>query len=336
MSIFNIFKSQLSKVIEWKEQETKTIWFKYPSERDEIINASKLIIAPGQGCILVYEGQVKDIITDEGIYNLKTDNHPFLTTLSNFRQNFNSEHKLYIYFFRKALVLNQFWGTSNPVKYLDPQYKIPVELGVNGSFSFKISNPEYFYNTVITNVNYINSDYIQSTINNYIPQEITNLLSKSQFSYNEIDVNLNQLSNQLKTAISYAFENLGLEISDFKILGTQFDNATIKRIGNIADITSETQAAKEAGLSYVELEKIRALRDAAKNEGGIAGIGAQLGVGMEIGKQFDLTKEHIKNELNNSTDDYITQLQKINLLLKENIITNDEFELLKKQILSKL
>lgn len=336
MSIFNIFKSQLSKIIEWKEQDAKTIWYKHPSERDEIINASKLIVSPGQGCILVYEGQIKDMISDEGIYNLKTDNHPFLTTLSNFRQNFNSEHKLYIYFFRKAIVLNQYWGTSNPIKYLDPVYKIPVELGTNGSFTFKISNPEFFYKAVIANANYINSDYIQKSINNFIPQEITSLLSKSQFSYNEIDANLNQLSEELKKDISYAFENLGLEICDFKILGTQFDNATIQRIGNIADITSETQAAKEAGLTYTELEKLRALRDAAKNEGGLAGIGAQLGVGMEIGKQFDLTKDNIKTDVSKANEDFVTQLQKLNLLLKENIITNDEFEQLKKQILSKL
>lgn len=336
MSIFNIFKSQLSSVIEWKDQDDKTLWFKHPSERDEVINASKLIVASGQGCILVYEGKVKDVITDQGIYNLKTDNHPFFTTLGNIRQNFNSEHKLYIYFFRTALVLNNYWGTSSLIKYLDPKYNIPVELGANGSYSYKIANPENFYNYIVANSTKVDAQYIQMTINNDIPQEIISVFSASQLSYNEIDANLSQLSVQIKNAINQAFTNLGLEIFDFKILGTHFDEDTITRIGGIADITSQVQAAGEAGLTYVELEKLRALRDAAQNEGGLAGIGAQLGVGMEIGKQFDLTKESITNELQNASEDYVTKLQKLNLLVKEGILTSEEFETMKKEILSKI
>lgn len=98
MSIFNIFSNQLSAVIEWKKPKANVIWWKYPSKRDEIINASKLIVAPSQGCALVYEGSLVEIIEQEGIYNLKTDNHPFIATLVNLRQNFESEHKLKIYF----------------------------------------------------------------------------------------------------------------------------------------------------------------------------------------------------------------------------------------------
>jgi membrane protease subunit (stomatin/prohibitin family) len=85
----------------------------------------------------------------------------------------------------------------------------------------------------------------------------------------------------------------------------------------------------------VELEKLRALRDAAKNEGGLAGIGAQLGVGMELGKQFDLQKEEIKDNIQEEGD-FVEKLQKLQLLLRENIITQDEFDTLKKQILNKI
>ncbi len=74
------------------------------------------------------------------------------------------------------------------------------------------------------------------------------------------------------------------------------------------------------------------MRDAAKNEGGLAGAGTQLGVGMELGKMFDAKKEEtISNEA-----DPVVQLQKLKLLLTEGIITQEEFEAKKKEWLNKL
>ncbi|MFN3020848.1 SPFH domain-containing protein [Chryseobacterium sp. TY3] len=338
MSLFNIFKGQLSEVIEWKPQEPNLLWYKYPSTRDEIKNASKLIIAPGQGCVLVYEGKVENVLEEEGIYNLKTDNHPFLTTLSRLRQNFESEHKVYIYFYRKAQVLNQFWGTSNPIKYMDPEYKIPVELGLNGTFSYVIHDLLHFYENIVANKEKFYTDDLQEIIVNKIPQEIISLIASKKYSFIAIDEQLTNLSKEMSEAINHDVSGLGLQLLDFKILGTTFDAKTVERIGGIAEITSQNRAAQEAGLSYVELEKLRALRDAARNEGGIAGIGAQIGVGMEIGKQFDLKKEEIIKETtdDNNNDDFAQKLQKLNLLLKENIISQEEFDTLKKQILSNL
>ena len=139
MGIFNIFGNQLSIVIRWDNADSTMLWYKYPSKRDEIINASKLIVAPGQGCILVYEGQIADVIETEGSFNLETDNHPFITTLTKLRQNFESEHKLDIYFFRRTQIINQHWGTPSPIKFIDSTYNIPVEIGLNGNFSYRIA-----------------------------------------------------------------------------------------------------------------------------------------------------------------------------------------------------
>ncbi|MEC5143251.1 SPFH domain-containing protein [Chitinophaga sp. 212800010-3] len=335
MSFFNIFSNQLSEVIEWKNQDSEVLWYKHPSKRDEIMNASKLIVAPGQGCILVYEGKVENVLAEEGIYNLKTDNHPFLTTLSRLRQGFTSEHKVYIYFFRRALVVNQSWGTYNPVKYMDPRYEIPIELGANGTFAYRISNPEFFYNNIVANKDEVKSADIREIIVNKLPQEITTFLASSKYSYTDIDAQLSNIGTGLQGLLNKDFESLGLEINDFKILGTQFDEKTIARIGGIADITSQNKAAQEAGLSYTELEKLRALRDAARNPGGLAGIGAQLGAGIEIAKQYEAKKEEVLKE-NEQEGDFVQKLQKLNILLKEQIITQEEFDALKKQILSKI
>lgn len=333
MGILNIFSNQLSAVIEWKNPKPNVIWWKYPSKRDEVINASKLIIAPAQGCALVYEGALVEIIEEEGIYNLKTDNHPFITTLTKLRQNFESEHKLKIYFFRKAQILNQRWGTPSPIKFIDSTYKIPVELGVNGNFSYKIANPKYFYTEIIGETDEFLAETMSQSVAERIPQLIAEIIHEKRYSYIEIDGKIHDIARDISLKINEEYQNLGLALTDFRIVGTQFDEATQERIGRVADVAADIQAAQQAGLDYVELEKLRALRDAARNEGGLAGAGLQFGVGMEIGKKFN---EQTETTLTKGSGDAAEQLRKLKILLDENIITSEDFELKKQEILRKM
>ena len=332
MGLGDFFKRQLSQVIEWKDQSTGLLVYKFPSGNDEIKNASKLIVGPGQGAILVYEGKIADHITVNGIYDISSDNHPFITTLLKLRTNFESEHKLRIYFYRTADNVNLHWGTSQAIKYMDPVYKIPVELGANGSFSFRIADSLRLFNDIIGSKDTYTVDEAKQLLQSRFPQSIAVVLAKSSFSYQEIDSELPNLANSIKEYLNAEAANVGLELTDFKVNGTIFDADTKERIGKVANITAENMAAKEGGLTYVELEKLRALRDAARNEGGLAGAGLQLGVGMEIGKTFDVAKEE---QLNAPAVDAVTKLQQLKLLLDEGIITQEEFDDKKKEWLSK-
>ncbi len=334
MGLGDFFKKQLATVIEWQDQQPELLLYKYPAPTAEIKNASKLIVSPGQGCILVYEGKIKEVITEEGLFNLKTDNHPFITNLLKFAQFFESEHKLGLYFYRKSDIVNQPWGTSSPIKYLDPEYQIPVELGMYGNYSMHIADPMLLFNDIVGNRDQYTASDAKSVITSRIPQTLISHLAKAKLSYLDIDANLDLLSVALKEKLNSEFTSLGLELRDFKIQGTSFDLETQNRIGKIADITAESRAAAEGSLTYLELEKLRALRDAARNEGGLAGAGLQLGFGMEIGKSLEDKKQELSTYSNQT--DPVAQLQKLKLLLDEDILTQEEFDTKKKEILSKM
>ena len=332
MSLGDFFRSQLSQVIEWKDQQPDVLIHKFPSENDEIKNASKLIIAPGQGAILVYEGKVTDHLDQEGIFDIESDNHPFITTLLKLRTNFESEHKLKVYFYRTSEVVNQGWGTSQAVKYIDPVYKIPVELGANGTFSFSITDPLYLFTNVVGSRDKYLVSEARELLQGRFSQNLSSILAKGAISYQHIDAQLPSLSKNIQEQLHPELHNLGFSLTDFKLNGTIFDQATTERIGDIADITAESMAAGEGGLSYIDMEKLKALRDAARNEGGLAGAGLQLGVGMELGKAFDVAKEE---QLNANAPDIVTKLQQLKLLLNEDIITQEEFDIKKKAWLDK-
>ncbi|WP_129714821.1 SPFH domain-containing protein [Pedobacter sp. SYP-B3415] len=333
MGIGDFFRNQFSEVIEWKNQQPDLQVWKFPSDHDEIKNAGKLILSPGQGAILVYEGKVTDHLAEEGIFDIETDNHPFITTLLKLRTGFESEHKLKIWFYRTSETVNQGWGTAQMIKYIDPVYKIPVELGANGTFSFKISNPLYLFSNVVGSKDTYSTAEARELLQNRFPESLSAELAQSGLSYQQIDSRLPELSARIKSHLNTEFSRLGFELTDFKLNGTVFDGETKKRIGKIADITAEAMAAGEGGLTYVEMEKLKALRDAARNEGGLAGAGLQLGIGMEIGKTFDAAKQE---HLNSGAADPVTKLKQLKLLLDEDIITQEEFAAKKKEWLDKL
>ena len=335
MGIANLFRNQLSAVIQWQADKQQYLWYKYPTKTDEIKNASKLIVGPGQGAVLVYEGKVVDVLTEEGTFNLKTDNHPFFTTLVNLRQNFESEHKLHIYFYRKAQVTNQQWGTSSPVKFIDEQYNLPVEMGVNGTFSYQISDVEHFFKDIVGARTEVSNSEIRELILGRLSQNIITTIHKLGYSYNQIDGHLTEIGQELATLLNEETQKLGFTLTDFRVDGTLFDEQTQERIGRIADVTADSQAAQAGGLTYADLEKLRALRDAARNEGGLSGSGVQMGVGLEMGKQMGAATQ-LMNERSSADDDLSRRLARLRLLRDENVITDADYEAKKRELLNEL
>ncbi|MBL1411170.1 SPFH domain-containing protein [Sphingobacterium faecale] len=334
MGLFNFFKKQVATVIEWQPQAPGLLVWKYPAVTDEIKNASKLIIAPGQGCVLVYEGKITDVIDSEGVYNIRTDNHPFITSLLKVAQLFESEHKMGLYFYRKAEVVNQGWGTSSPIKYMDDYYKIPIQLSAFGNFSYRLGDAGRFFTEYVGSQDRYSTESFREAIQARIQQVLTSCFAEEKMPYTKIDAEIARLSTIMKDRLIQDFETFGLVLRDFRIEGNSFDEETQTRIGKIADITADRHAASEGGLSYVELEKLRALRDAAKNEGGLAGAGVGLGAGMSLGKVFSNSIDEVTQPTVGV--DPMEQLRKLKLLLDENIITQEEFEQKKKEYLNKL
>lgn len=327
---FNFFRGQLAEVIQWADPQPGALLWQYPSADNEIKDASKLLVGPGQGVLLVYEGQVADVLDTEGLYNLQTDNYPFITTLLRLRTGFESEHKLRLYFYRRAENVNQLWGTATPVKYLDPVYHMAVELGANGNFSFRLANARRFFTEVAGVSDSYSVVQARLLLQSRIGPVITTQLAAMGFSYQQLDAQLTALSESLRTALAADFAQLGVELTDFRLSGTVFDAATQQRIGRVSDVIADTQAATAAGLSYAELEKLKALREAARNPSGLAGAGLQLGAGAELGRLLAT-----QSDAPTTPPDPAEQLQKLKQLLDAGVITAEDFEAKKKEWLNK-
>ena len=327
MDILNQFKS----VIQWEDPRKEELFIKYTAKGDEIKNASKLILQPGQGCVLTYEGKIEGVFDEAGTYDLKSDNKPFLTSLKKFlKLQDGSEHVVGIWFYRKADILNMRWGTRVPISYTDPVYTFPILLTAFGNYSIRITKPQYFFENVIAGEETFCHGELKEIFLSRIVQPITDYLANAKFSYVDIDSNLNNIAKETKEKTTDIFKNLGFEVLDFRIEGSMFDKETLARIGKISDMQAEVLAAKIAGINYTEHQQLQAMRDAANNENGGAGIlmGMNAGVGAGI-----VMSQGNQQQNTTQTESLMDKLKKLKELFEMELITEVEFTEKKKAIL---
>lgn len=337
MGLFNAIKSQLRSVIQWENPSPQDIFWRWSEAGDEIKTASKLIVGPGQGCIFVYQGKVESVITDEGITELRTGNVPFWTTLSRYMQGFKSEYTVGIYFFRTAKILNQKWGTPSMIKYQDPVYKFPVGLRAFGNYSFRITQPGPFFSQVTGACSHYTVDEFRTVMGSRIVQPLADFLAEGAWSYAQIDSQRNEIAEGLNQRLVTEFANLGFALEDFRMEGTGFDDDTMRRINRISDMTAEAQAAQAAGLNYAQLQQLDAMKAAAANPGAGAGMGMGMGAGVAFGQMM---AQGMAGTMGTQaapaapSEDPVEKLGKLKKMVDAGLITQDEYDAKKKEILA--
>lgn len=326
-------KNQFRSVIQWENPNEDQLFIKYKEEGDDIKNASKLILQPGQGCILTYEGKVQGVLDEAGMYDLKTDNTPFLTTIKKFLTlRDGSEHILGIWFYRKADIVNMRWGTRVPVAYTDPIYTFPILLSAFGNYSIRIIKPKAFFENIIAGQEVYCHYDLREIFLSRMSGTITDYLANAKFSYVDIDSNLNQMALAAQEKTASIFSDLGFEVLDFRIEGTKFDDETQVRIGKVSDVQAEVKAAQIAGINYTEHQQIQAMRDAANNQSGAAGM--FMGMNAGAGASNLMNKNTAEN--NSFSESPMDKLKKLKELFEMELITEAEYAAKKKAVLGEM
>lgn len=330
--IKSVIKDQFKSVIQWENPNENELFIKFNDKGDEIKNASKLILQPGQGCILTYEGKIVGVLDEEGVYDIKSDNKPFLTTLKKFlKLQDGSEHIVGIWFYRKADILNMRWGTRVPIAYTDPVYTFPILLSAFGNYSIRITEPQYFFENVIAGQEVYCHHHLKEVFLSRITQNISDYLANAKFSYVDIDSNLNAIASEIREKTEEVFSNLGFKILDYRIEGTQFDQETLDRIAKISDMQAEVKAAQIAGINYTEHQQLQAMRDAANNEGGGAGILMGMNAGVNAGNM--MTQNANQQQSAPQTESPVEKLKKLKEMFEMELITEQEYADKKQKIL---
>ncbi len=334
MGIKTALKNQFRSVIQWENPQPWQIFHRFTNRGDELKNASKLILQPGQGCIFSYEGKIVDVFQEEGIYNISTDNTPFITTLKKLMNAFESEHKVGLWFFKNNEITNIRWGTRIPITYNDPIYSFPVHLRGFGNYSIQIADAKAFFTNIVGGMEDYYCAELQELFLSRISQPISNYLANAKFSYAEIDSNIEEIAQHAQQKTKTIFHDLGFDLIDFRIEGTSFDEETNQRIGEISNVQADAKAAQIAGVDFAELQKLKALRDAAKNEGN-AGASMSLLAGLHLGNNLQ-PQQSQENNPNHAKESIPEKLKQLKELFEAELISEQDYAAKKKELLDQL
>jgi membrane protease subunit (stomatin/prohibitin family) len=281
MGLFNAIKRQLLKVIEWNDNNQDAIVYRFPMEdRTEIMNGCRLIVRESQAAVFVKEGRIADVF-NPGSYKLATNNLPILTALGAWAYGFESPFKAEVYFVNTKQFINQKWGTSNPAMMRDKEFGM-IRVRGFGKYSYRVSDPVKMMKEIFgTNQDY-RTESLEEHFRSLIVSGFSDALGESQIPALDLAANYKELSDVLKKTMKEDFDAFGIEIIQMVIENVSLPEEVEKTIDKR---TSMGVLGDKMG-TYMQYQSAEAIREAARNEGGVAGAGVGLGAGLGMGQMF--------------------------------------------------
>ena len=277
--IKNIVTSQLIDVIEWTDDSSNTLVHKYDMNGKEIMMGAQLTVRESQLAIFVNEGQLADVF-QPGRHELTTQNMPILTALKAWKYGFNSPFKSDVYFINTRQFMDRKWGTSNPVMMRDADFGM-IRIRAFGSFSFRVTDATAFMKECFgTNKLYTVED-VEGQIKSMVVSGLSDAIAQSKIPALDIAANYDELGDFCRQALNPKVEALGLSLTSFVI-----ENVSLPE--NVEKAMDERTSMGVLGdmNTFAQYQAAQAMREAANNQNGMAGMGMGMGAGMGMGQMF--------------------------------------------------
>lgn len=332
MALSDFIKKQFIDVIHYTEDVDGVLAYRFPMRDFEIQYGAQLTVRESQMAVFVNEGQIGDQF-GPGRYKLTTQTLPVLTYLENWDKLFESPFKSDVYFFSTRLQLNRKWGTPNPITIRDKEFGA-VRLRAFGIYTYKISDPKAFHKAISGTRAVYTVEDLDEQLRNTVVASISDMFAESSIPFLDMAANQDEFGARMKTKLDGTFAGYGLALDAIQVqnisLPEELQKFLDQRIGMdlVGDMRRVTQ-----------FQTAQSIPIAAANEGGIAGIGAGIGAGMTIGQAMSSAMTGSQQPgapAAESGADITALLEKLHELLTKGILTQEEFDTKKAELLKKI
>jgi membrane protease subunit (stomatin/prohibitin family) len=293
MGIFDRLKNELLDIIEWSDDTTNTMVWKFPRFQNEIKNGAQLTVRESQVAVLVNEGKIADVY-QPGRYKLETQNMPILTTIMGWKYGFNSPFKVDVYFVNTKQFIDNKWGTKNPIMLRDAEFG-PVRLRAFGTYAIKIIDAGKFIKEIAGTQSHFTVEEVSEQLRNLVVTRFTDAIGESKIPILDLAANYDELSKFISGKINPEFGEYGLEVTKFLVenvsLPPEVEQALDKRssMGIIGNLNQ-----------YAQFQAANAMEAAAKNPSGNASEGIGMGMGFamaqQMGQMFNQNQQNNNNQ----------------------------------------
>jgi membrane protease subunit (stomatin/prohibitin family) len=278
MGLWDAIKNEFIQIIEWLDDSTNTLVYRFPVHDQEIKMGAQLTVRENQVAIFVNEGEVADVFKP-GRYELSTQNMPIMTTLRGWKYGFDSPFKAEVYFFNTRLFTDLKWGTQNPVMMRDTEFGM-IRMRAFGTYAIRISDAREFFKTVVGTQGLTTTEDILVQLRSTIISHMSDIVAESKIAALDLASSYRELSQLAQTQLQPSFATFGLELARFNI-----DNISLpEEVEAAIDQRTKLGVLGDRMGQYTQMQAAESIKVAAANPGGIAGAGVGLGAGMAMGQ----------------------------------------------------
>jgi len=279
MGLFSRLFHEFIDVIEWTDDTSDTMVYRFERYGNEIKYGAKLIVRESQFAVFVNEGEVADVL-GPGTYELETRNLPLLTTLQNWHHGFESPFKAEVYFCNAKRFTDLKWGTKHPLMLRDAEFG-GLRLRAFGNYSIRILDPLKFIREIVGTEGVFTTDEISNQLRNLITSRFATVVGGAGIPILDMAANYDQLGEFLTRRIAPEFSEYGLELTKLLVENISLPPSVAEALDK------RTSMGMTGNLDqYLQYQSGVAMEQAAQNPGGGASEGIGMGVGLAMANRM--------------------------------------------------
>ena len=264
-------------VVEYASEMQDELVHRFPEKGiADLRIGSQVIVRESQKAIFYRDGKALDVFS-AGRHTIATANIPLLVDLVGKAFNNRTPFTAEIYYVSVKEFADRKWGTPQPIIVRNPGMGLGVALLQGfGTYSYQINDPQQFVTQLVGAQGVYKTSEIENRLRTMLLSKLQDLLGETTSTRSVLD--LIALTEELGIGIRAKAQD------DFNALGL-----TLKSfyIGSLKPSDKSAEELRAMGMldvaTYTQLQAADALREAAQNPSGGAGLTAGIGAGVGLG-----------------------------------------------------
>jgi excisionase family DNA binding protein len=264
-------------VVEYASEMKDELVHRFPEKGiADLRIGSQVIVRESQKAVFYRDGKALDTF-GAGRHTIATANIPLLVDLIGKAFNNRTPFTAEVYYVSIKEFADRKWGTPQPIIVRNPGMGLGVALLQGfGTYSYQINDAQQFVTQLVGAQGVYKTSDIENRLRTMLLSKLQDLLGETTATRSVVE--LIALTEELGTGVRVKAQD------DFGALGL-----TLKSfyIGNLKPSDESAEELRAMGMldvaTYTQLQAADALRDAAQNPSGGAGLTAGIGAGVGLG-----------------------------------------------------
>ena len=264
-------------VVEYPDEMEGEIVHRIPKDgAGDFRIGSQVIVREPQNAVFFRDGKALDTFS-AGRHTITTANIPILIDLIGRAFDDRSPFTAEVYFVSMKEFADQKWGTPQPILVRNPGMGLGVALLQGfGTYSFEVADAQQFVNQIVGVSGVYTTQDIESRLRSMLLSKMQDLLGETTeaTSVPELIGLVEELGIGVRAKAQDDFKAIGLTLKTFYIESLKPSDKSAEELRAMGMLDMDV---------YTQLQAADAMRDAAQNPSGGAGLTAGIGAGMGIG-----------------------------------------------------